>query len=225
VSKKAQKKEAIAVALYTIAPYPRTPEEVVAALFQETSPEAPRPTPQHKQVFASLDGKAAALRRLARWAAKREGWQIRHRVALTDGAKALQAQMRRQLPQFTLVLDIIHAVEHLWTAGTALYGETDAQRTVWVQAQTLDLLASQSDAVIVRLEDRAQALSATSRAAKTLRREADYLRRNRPYMDYARYLKLGWPIATGVVEGTCRHLVKDRMELSGMKMPSTSTLA
>jgi hypothetical protein len=215
--KKARKKEAIAVALYTIAPYARTPEEVVATLFQARRPDRPRPVPHHKRVFASLDGKAAALRRLARWAAQRARWPIRHRVALTDGAKALQAQMRRQLPGFTLVLDIIHAVEHLWTAGTALYGETNPQRVAWVQAQALDLLASRSEAVIAGLEERAQALSPTSRAAKTLHREARYFRRNRPYLDYARYLKRGWPIGTGVVEGTCRHLVKDRMELSGMR--------
>ena len=54
-------------------------------------------------------------------------------------------------------------------------------------------------------------------AAKALRREAGYLQRNLPFMDYARYLKNGWPIGTGVVEGACRHLVKDRMQLSGMR--------
>jgi hypothetical protein len=36
-------------------------------------------------------------------------------------------------------------------------------------------------------------------------------------MDYADYLQRGWPIGTGVIEGVCRHLVKDRMELSGMR--------
>ena len=53
--------------------------------------------------------------------------------------------------------------------------------------------------------------------SKTLRSVANYLRRNQPYMDYADYLRRGWPIGTGVVEGVCRHLVKDRMELSGMR--------
>ncbi len=215
--KKTRKKEAIAVALYTIAPYRRTPQDVVAALFREDDPPPERPVPQHKHVFASLDGKAAALRRLARWAAKRDGLHIRHHVALTDGAEALQDQMRRQLPNFTLVLDIIHVVEHLWTAGTALYGETDSHREGWVRTQTLDILSSHTQQVIKRLEEKADALSSTSHAAQALRRVAGYLQRNRPYMDYARYLKNGWPIGTGVVEGTCRHLVKDRMELSGMR--------
>ena len=215
--KKTRKKEAIAVALYTIAPYRRSPQQVVAALFREDDPPPERPVPQHKHVFASLDGKAVALRRLARWAVKRDGLHIRHHVALTDGAEALQDQMRQQLPNFTLVLDIIHVVEYLWAAGTALYGETDPQRAEWVQTQTLDILSSHTEQVIQRLEEKASAWSPTSPAAKALRRVAGYLQRNRPYMDYARYLKNGWPIGTGVVEGTCRHLVKDRMERSGMR--------
>jgi hypothetical protein len=215
--KKTRKKEAIAVAVYTVDPYPRTPAEVVAALFREKPPHSNRPVPRHKQVFASLDGKAAALRRLARWAAKRDGAHIGQRVALCDGAEALQDQMQAHLPDFPLVLDIIHVIEHLWTAGTALYGETDPQRAAWVKTQTLDILSSRTETVIARLEDKARALALDSHAAKTLRREAGYLQRNLPFMDYVRYLKHGWPIGTGVVEGTCRHLVKDRMELSGMR--------
>jgi len=215
--KKTRKKEAIAVALYTIAPYPRTPQEVVAALFQDGTSAGTRPVPQHKQVFASLDGKAAALRRLARWAAKRDGRHIRQRVALTDGAEALQDQMRHYFPNFTLVLDIIHVVEYLWAAGTALYGETDPQRETWVKTQTLDILSSRVNQVLARLEESLKTLATTSQAAKALRRVVGYLQRNRSYMDYARYLKRGWPIGTGVIEGVCRHLVKDRMELSGMR--------
>lgn len=223
--KKTRKKEAIAVALYTIAPYRRTPQDVVAALFREDDPPPERPVPQHKHVFASLDGKAAALQRLARWAIQRDGPHIRHHVALTDGAEALQDQMRRQLPNFTLVLDIIHVVEHLWAAGTALYGETDPQRAEWVKTQTLDILSSRAEQVIQRLEQKARVWSPTSHAAKALRRVAGYLQHNRPYRDYARYLKQGWPIGTGVIEGTCRHLVKDRMELSGMRWTVTGAEA
>jgi hypothetical protein len=219
-AKKTRKKEAIATALYTIAPYQRTPAEVIEALFPSASPTpapAPRPRPQHKRVFATLGGKAAALKRLAQWVAQRDGPHIRQRVALTDGARALQQQMQIWLPTFVLVLDIIHAVEYLWKAGTALYGETDPQREVWVKAQALALLSSHTAQVIQHLEEKARALAPSSQAAKTLRQVAQYFQRNLPYMDYARYLKNGWPIGTGVIEGTCRHLVKDRMELAGMR--------
>lgn len=214
--KKTHKKEAIATAVYTIEPYFRTPEEVLNALFKKGQPAAERPAPRHKQIFASLKGKQQALKRLASWVQRREGEHICQHVALTDGAEPLQKQMLACLPGFPLVLDIIHAVEYLWKAGTALYGETDPCRAQWVEAQTLQLLSSHTQQVIHLLEDKADALTPNSQAAKSLRATANYFRRNLPFMDYAEYLRRGWPIGTGVIEGTCRHLVKDRMELSGM---------
>jgi hypothetical protein len=215
--KKTQKKEAIATAVYTIEPYFRTPQEVLNVLFKQGEPAAQRPAPRHKQIFASLRGKRQALKRLAAWVQRREGEHICQRVALTDGAEPLQKQMLACLPGFPLVLDIIHAVEYLWKAGTALYGETDPSRTQWVQMQTLQLLSSHTEQVIQCLEDKANALAPNSQAARSLHTVASYFQRNLPYMDYAAYLRRGWPIGTGVIEGTCRHLVKDRMELSGMR--------
>jgi len=214
--KKTAKKEAIATALYTIEAYPRTPEEVTQALFKKAEPPAGRPTPCHKQVFATLKGKEKAVRQLAKRAARRLDKHIRECVALTDGSEPLQKQMLVRLPGFVLVLDIIHAVEYLWKAGTALYGETDPQRAEWVEAQTLALLSSRTELVIQHLEEKAATLPPTTQVVKTLRQVANYFRRNQPYMDYATYLRRGWPIGTGVIEGTCRHLVKDRCELSGM---------
>jgi hypothetical protein len=217
--KKTRKKEAIATAVDTIAPYRRTPQMIVDALFKK-NPEAPaadRPAPCHKQISASLKGKAAALKRLAERVALREGRHIRARVALTDGALALQQHMQAHLPHFTLVLDVIHVDEYVWKAGTALYGETDPQRAVWVEEQMLDILSSRVADVIQRLEDKANTLSQRSQAAKTLRQVAHYFRRNQAYMDYAQYLQQGWPIGTGVIEGVCRHLIKDRLELAGMR--------
>ena len=215
--KKTRKKEAIAIAVYTIAPYRRTPHDVVNALFKKGNAPPRRPVPCHKQVFASLDGKEAAFKRLAEWVRRRAGSHIRTRVALTDGAEPLQKHMRAKLPGFTLVLDIIHVDEHLWKAGTALYGETEATRATWVETQLQDILSSHTDHVIQRLEKEARDLPKSSSVGKVLGQVANYLRRNTEYMDYADYLRHGWPIGTGVVEGTCRHLVKDRMELSGMR--------
>jgi len=215
--KKTRKKEAIAIAVYTIAPYRRTPQEVVNALFKKDPPVGDRPTPCHKRIFASLKGKPANLQQLAEWATQRDGPAIQQRVALTDGAEALQDQLQAKLSHFTLVLDFIHVDEYLWKAGTALYGETDPNRTVWVETQLLDLLSSRTTQVIQRLEDKAKTLGPRSQARRVLQQVAGYLRRNQAHMDYATYLQRGWPIGTGVIEGVCRHLIKDRMELSGMR--------
>lgn len=116
--KRSTKKEAIVTRLDTIAPYPRTVEEVVAALLHENPPTgaAPvaRPAPVGKDLRATLAGKAVALERLAQRVPQHAHSHLQQRVALTDRAEALQQQMQTHLPQHTLMLDIIHATEYRW---------------------------------------------------------------------------------------------------------------
>lgn len=214
-----RKREAIVTALYTIAPYRRTPEAVVAALLHEADgrPPAQRPRPVAKELRATLDGKAAAVQRLAQRARQRDGHAIHHRVALTDGAAALQQELRTQLPTYTLVLDIIHATEYLWDAANAVLGERHPERTGWVRTQLLDLLRGQTATVIAALEQVAADPALTAPQRKAVQRTVGYYQRNLPYMHYAVYLARGWPIGTGVVEGACGHLVKDRLEQAGMR--------
>jgi hypothetical protein len=217
--KRGKKKEAVVTGLYTIAPYPRTPQEVVAALLQDSGgPEpAARPQPVDKELRATLAGKAVAMRRLAQRAAQREGPQIEPRVALTDGAEALQQQLVTHFLAYIFILDIIHATEYLWDAANALLGETHPQRLAWVRAYLEALVAGQTDAVITALAAEVQDPTCTGTQRQAVRRTVGYYQRHRPYMHYDDYLARGWPIGTGVVEGACGHLVKDRMEQSGMR--------
>ena len=218
--KRATKKAAVVTSLYRIAPYPRTPDDVVAALLRERDEPAatPRPTPVHKELRATLAGKAAALTRLAARAAQHDDpTAIRHRVALTDGADALQQQIRTQFPGYTLVLDSIHATEYLWEAANALLGERHPQRTPWVRTHLADLVAGRTATVIAALRQAADATASTATQREVLRRVAGYYQRNAPYMRYHAYLAQGWPIGTGVVEGACGHLVKDRLDQRGRR--------
>jgi hypothetical protein len=217
--KKTAKKEAIVTALYSVAPYVRDSQDIIAALLpdqaDETKSPEPRPLPSHKQTFGTLDGKTAALRQLAHQVAQRDNPQFRYRVALTDGSEALQQQMLDHLSDFTLVLDIIHVTEYLWDAANARWGETAPEREPWIRKALTCLLNNQLDALLHDLEVQARNLPAPQQAVLT--HVSAYLCRNRPFMDYQRYLALGWPIGTGVVEGACRHLVKDRFEQAGMR--------
>lgn len=217
--KKTAKKEAIVTALYSVAPYPRDSQAILRALLPDkedaSKPVPVRPVPSHKQTFGTLKGKAAALTHLAHQVAQREGSTFTYRVALTDGSLALQQQMLDCLPDFSLVLDIIHATEYLWDAANARWGETSSARLAWVRQALAWLLEDHLDALLDDLTTHAAGLPATQQT--TLLHVAAYLRRNRPFMNYQRYLALGWPIGTGVVEGACRHLVKDRFEQAGMR--------
>jgi hypothetical protein len=218
-SKKTAKKEAIVTAVYSVAPYPRDSQDLLKALLPDEAetpqPATERPLPSHKQVFGTLDGKTAALTHLAHQVALREQSQFVHHVALTDGSEALQQQVLDHLPNFTLVLDIIHVTEYLWQAANARWGETSLDRLPWIRQALSWLLENHLPDLLNDLEAHARQLPPPQQA--TLLRVAAYLFRNRVCMDYQRYLALGWPIGTGVVEGACRHLVKDRFEQAGMR--------
>jgi hypothetical protein len=144
--KRTKKKEAVVTGLYTIAPYPRTPREVVTALLQDPDhPERdPRPAPVGKELRATLEGKAVAMGHLAQQVAQREGPHIQQRVALSDGAEALQEQWLAHFPEPTLVLDIIHTTEYLWDTADALLGETHPPRTA-VGTRVLGATAGRPD--------------------------------------------------------------------------------
>ena len=225
--KRAKKKEAIVTAIYSIEPYVRTPQDVVEALLPEliqnkadqqvSATPSQRPVPQNKEVRGTLDGKDVAFERLLLRVAQREGDHIEQQVALTDGAQSLQDRVEEQLPQFALVLDIIHATEYLWKAANALMGETHPDRIPWVGKQLLHLLCGHTPTVIQTLQHLAQDPARSTTQRQTLKTTIGYYQRNLPYMHYDQYLAKGWPIGTGVVEGACGHLVKDRMEQSGMR--------
>lgn len=219
--KRAKKKEAVVTTAYTIAPHIRTPEQVVASFFGQDEASDPLPSqrskPQNKQIWATLDGKDAALQRLARLITLRDGAHIQARIALTDGCEALQQRVQHYLPGFTLILDFIHANEYLWKAANSLFGEQAPQRNPWVKQQTLAILSGQTEQVIADLRALAQQAQCTKVQREALETAANYFQRNLTFMRYHDYLAHGWPIASGVIEGACRHLVKDRCELSGMR--------
>ncbi|HEU5386612.1 MAG TPA: ISKra4 family transposase, partial [Streptosporangiaceae bacterium] len=70
-------------------------------------------------------------------------------------------------------------------------------------------------AIAAALRAAAAGLGRARRA--TAARTAGYLEAKAPYLDYPAALANGWPIATGVIEGACRHLVKDRMDITGAR--------
>ena len=219
--KRGRKQEAMVTSCYTIEPHVRTPEEVVASFFHPENPSSStsqiRTGPQNKHVWATMDGKDAALSRLTTQTTNRDGQHILYRVALTDGCQSLQNRVEIHLPGFILILDFVHASEYLWKAANALYGEQSPKRDKWAEQQTLKLLSGQVESVIAELELLTQKPKLSQARRDKFTSAANYFKRNQPYMHYQDYLAKGWPIASGVIEGACRHLVKDRCELSGMR--------
>lgn len=217
--KKTAKKDATVTALYTIAPYKRRSADIIRALVPGSAAESSalpaRPKPTNKQVFGTLNGQKVAFEQLTRQVERRRSDQLNHHVALTDGNRGLKNRVQQDLPQFTLIVDIIHVTEYLWEAANTLLGETHPLREIWMQDALRCLLEDELNRLLNHLNYQLPGLSKRKQAV--LKKVMNYLRNNREYMHYQDYLAKGYPIGTGVIEGACRHLVKDRFERAGMR--------
>jgi len=212
---------ATVAAVFTRAPWVRTPQQVVESLFRISRPtpeDAPAPPrPENKRVWASLlKGKTAVIQEVAEEMERRDPSVSKTRVALTDGERALQIRVDGRL-NVTLILDLMHALEKLWKAAYVFHAEGSLEADLWVLDRTLRILSGDVGQVVKGLRQSITKRGLSGAKRKTLEGVADYLYRNRTRMRYDEYLANGWPIASGPVEGACKHLIKDRMERSGMR--------
>jgi hypothetical protein len=221
------KRMATVGAVYTVDPYVRTAEEVVAALFRDPGHEpGSRPDPAHKRVWASLPREApqphSSIEVVFDWLwwefAQRNPQLERPTVCLCDGQEALWQACAESVadPDRVEVLDLLHVSPRLWQAARLLYGEQGPEVVPFVRQRVTQVLQGKVEAVIRALRRLAAIRGLKGAKKQALGRICGYLRKNRGRMRYDEYLRAGYPIASGVIEGACRHLVKDRMERAGM---------
>ena len=115
------------------------------------------------------------------------------------------------------IRDRIHVLEYLWGAVWCFFTEGDPAAQAWVHDRALAVLGGNAREVVIGIRRRAT----TARLNKQKRLKADacakYLTNKTNYLDYPTALAEGWPIASGVIEGTCRYLVADRMDITGAR--------
>jgi hypothetical protein len=222
---KANKKKMAAVgAVYTIAPFVRTADDVIEEVMRKKARER-RPIPQNKRVRAELlVGKVALFLWLADEVIRRNHRGCKPVIFLSDGERALHDRQSEYLPEDTVcILDLFHVMERLWKVAWCFFEEKTQKREAhqWVEERLKRLLEGKVDAVIRGMRYQATQRGLKGQKRKTVRDAAEYFEGNRDRMKYDEYLASGYPIGSGVVEGACRHLVKDRMERTGMRwLPS-----
>ena len=224
--KTSRKKMAVVGTVYTVDPYVRTPEQVVAALFRdEPKPKPPpRPKPQNKRLWASLEqkGKLSGQRAVFLWML----WEVALRdlecakllVCMHDGQESLWEARAKYLRQSNSVdiLDLLHVTPRIWKAAHVFYAEGSDEAEQFVRERLLRILQGKAAGVIRGLREMATKRGIKGSKKTALNKACAYLEKNLELMRYDEYLAKGLPIATGVIEGACRHLVKDRMERAGM---------
>ena len=217
-----RKRMGTVAAVYTIAPYGRSAEDVLRCLAPKNEAEKPdRPRPESKRVWASVEKEPKEVIEEAFREARMRDREGRKRwVALVDGnetqLKILKKCFEKEGYAALIVLDFIHVAQRVWKAGLDFHEPGPALET-WVTQRLLAILRGRRGHVAAGMRRSATLNGLRKKARQRVDSCAKYLLKYKSYMQYDYYLKLGLPIATGVIEGACRYLVKDRMEITGAR--------
>jgi hypothetical protein len=201
---------------------PRTPEQILARQPGQPPPRAPEAV--STWYTADITGGAAeTIAALFDQAGRRDPARARTWIALADGdnhqIQQIQDQAAARGIPVTILIDFVHVQEYLWKAAWCFHAPRDPAIEAWVTACELDILHGRVAQVTARIRDLAAAHPPRpgSEHDKIITKTLSYLQNKQPYLDYPRALAEGWPIATGVIEGACRHLIGDRTGITGAR--------
>ncbi|MFH1602584.1 MAG: ISKra4 family transposase [Pseudomonadota bacterium] len=215
------KRMASVAAVYTIEPFVRAAEDVLPPA-GKAAEEPIRPRPEHKRVWASLERTPEEV--ITAMFDEAEHRDPRHRktwVAVVDGnltqLDSLHKLARQRKVALRILVDFIHVAQYVWQAALAFYPANPAKQDAWVRIHLLEILRGKAGYVAGGMRRSATLQSMATAERKPVDHCADYLLTYAPYLRYHTALSAGLPIASGVVEGACRHLVNDRMNLTGAR--------
>jgi hypothetical protein len=216
------KRMATVAAVYTIAPWVRTPAEIVRELQPTPAVTPERPRPEAKRVWASLvQPPVAVIDQAFEEAVRRDPQRTKQWVALVDGNPTqlclVYAAAAAYGVELCIVLDLIHVLGYLWKAASAFRPPGTPEAEAWVTVRLEQLLRGRSQYVAAGMRRSATLRGLTEEQRAPVDQCANYLLKYADFLHYDAYLAAGFPIATGVIEGACRHLVKDRMEVTGAR--------
>ena len=219
---------ATVTACYNAAPAVRDAADVLPATATERAARRPGPTATGRHLDASAEhGIATMTSRLFDHAQHRDPQHRRRWIALVDGNNhqldRITAEADSRGIHVTIIIDFIHVLQYLWDAAADLH-PTQPGRAGFVEHTARDLLASHTTQVITQLTTARNTLGDDT-PAPGLDRAIAYLTAKQSYLHYRQALTMGWPIATGVIEGACRHLVKDRLAITGARWSLTGAEA
>lgn len=228
--KKNAKRMATVAAVYTIDTFERCAEDLIAEA-DGTVDKNKRPRPEQKRVWASIEKEPEQVIADAfDEACHRDPNREKKWVALVDGNNTqiniLKRMAKKKGVALTIIVDIIHVTEYLWKAGRVFHPKSGPELEGWVRHRLLAVLNGKASLMAGGMRRSATRKKLTAKAREPVDACATYLLNKSPYLHYDRYLPQGFPIATGVIEGACRHLVKDRLEITGAKwrLPSAEAV-
>jgi len=216
-----RKRMATVATVYDIKEHHRTAEQIMNI---EEGSKTSRPKPTDKRVWASVEREPAEVAKEAFDEVELRNPNRKRKCALlVDGHVHQLKNVWSQIIErglegvVTPILDFVHVLEYLWKAAYCFYMEGSEQAEAWVQEKALLILKGKSPIVASSIRCKATKLGLSKENRKPVDKCAQYLLNHRDMLRYDKYLKQGMPIATGVIEGACRHLIKDRLDITGAR--------
>ena len=221
--KRQKKKEALVGVKYTIKPQPRTCENVAGNLiYPEKQKKESEPMAKAEDIryVASLEkSKREVMREIQKEIAD-EKFDQHPLICLIDGAKSLIRAVKdvfQSIENKIIILDVIHVLEYIWLIANLMYKEGSEKAKEYVSEKLILILQGKVSEYINELNRELEAGEWSEKQQKIFKKVITYFENHKPYMKYHQYLMNGYPIATGVVESACGHLVKERMEIAGAR--------
>jgi hypothetical protein len=218
--KRNRKRMATVATVYTLEAHERTAEAIMGPQKEKGGNSHPRA--RNKRVWASVEREPEAVtQEVFQEALRRDPHKQRQWVMLVDGDEhqldRILACIETYRADVIIVLDFIHVLEYLWKAAYCFHSQGSQEAETWVAERALEILKGGAKEVAVGMRGSATLRGLSHNQRQSVDKCANYLLKYRAILDYDQYLALGLPIATGVIEGACRHLVKDRMDLTGAR--------
>ena len=220
--KHGRKRMAELASVHDAVPAPRTAADIIRPPGSDPPPRNPGPRAAGKWLTASVtDDIPAVITAGFDEAGRRDPGQKRTWVALVDGnntqIEAITAEAARHGVTVPILIDFVHVLEYIWKAAWSFFDKGDPAAEEWVAAQATKILDGKAGQVAAGIRRRASLFGYPAAERAGADECAAYLAAKAPFLDYPAALAGGWPIATGVIEGACRYLVKDRMDITGAR--------
>jgi len=218
--KRNRKRMAELGAVYDAAPAARSPDDIMPTTDEHR--RAPGPVIDNKWLTASIVTDAASVvGQIFDEAERRDPGHARTWVALVDGnnhqINRITAEARQRQITVTILIDFVHVIEYLWKAAWCFHAEGDPAIEVWVANKARAVLAGKATRVAGAIRRQATITGLSTNRRTGADTCATYLTNKAPHLNYPTALASGWPIATGVIEGACRHIVADRLDITGAR--------
>jgi hypothetical protein len=179
--------------------------------------------PINKWVYASFGSKRHVFEVARREAIKRGFGPDSDKLlqVVTDGDNSLADLIADYFPGAMHTIDIMHALEYLWKAGSCLHKEGSKELQAWYEKNKRLLYDGEVTQLVKNLEHTLEGLPRRGPGTKSRRdrlsKTINYLKKRVELMDYRLYQDLDLEIASGAVEGAVRHVVAKRFDYGSMR--------